>query len=84
MRRIKAALGIILQWPTQVTLDTLILPFPMFPPTRAHSESTNPFDCLGNSRSLTGEGIVPVRLGTLKIHAVLCPPPLYAGDLVML
>jgi hypothetical protein len=40
-------------------------------PTKAHSESTNPFDCLGNSRSLTGEGTVPVRLGTLKINAVL-------------
>jgi hypothetical protein len=43
----------------------------MFPSTRAHSESTNRFDCLGNSRSLAGEGIVPVRLGTLKINAVL-------------
>jgi len=70
MRRIKAALGIILQWPTQVTL-AFILPLPMFPSTRVHSESTNPFDCLGNSRSLTGEGTVPVRLGTLKINAVL-------------
>ena len=67
MRRIKAALGIIL---TQVTL-AFILPLPMVPSTRAHSESTNPFDCLGNSRSLTGEGTVPVRLGTLKINAVL-------------
>jgi hypothetical protein len=70
MRRIKAALGIILQWPTQVTL-AFILPLLIFPPTKAHSESTNPFDCLGNSRSLTGEGIVPVRLRTLKINAVL-------------
>jgi hypothetical protein len=84
MRRIKAALAIILQWPTQVTLDTSKLPLLIFPPTKAHSESTNPFDCLGNSHSLTGEGTVPVRLGTLKINAVLCPPPLYAGDLVML
>jgi hypothetical protein len=71
MRRIKAALAIILQWPTQVTLDTSKLPLLIFPPTKAHSESTNPFDCLGNSRSLTGEGTVPVRLGTLKINAVL-------------
>jgi hypothetical protein len=71
MRRIKAALGINNSSMAQGKLDTFILPLPMFPPTRAHSESTNPFYCLENSRSWTGEGIVPVRLGTLKISAAL-------------